>query len=108
MYCLNVFLKVKNDAMFQTAFFLGRVEMCRSKNWIGMWGAVNFKTGILLYKSQLDAHVTEFILSDNCSTCFGRYYHPSSGAQTTVTTASGNRYTVLLSAAIVEELELIW
>jgi hypothetical protein len=46
------------------------------------------------YKSQLDAHVTEFILSDNCSTCFGRYYHPSSGAQITVTTASGNRYTV--------------
>jgi hypothetical protein len=26
----------------------------------------------------------------------------------TVTTASGNRYTLLLSAAIVEELELIW
>jgi len=62
---------------------------------------------ILVYKSQQDAHVTEFILSDNCSTCFGRYYHPSSGAQTTVTAASGNCYTVLLSAAIVEELELI-
>jgi len=29
------------------------------------------------------------------------------GHKTTVTTASGNRYTVLLSAAIVEELELI-
>jgi len=27
--------------------------------------------------------------------------------KTTVTTASGNRYTVLLSAAIVEEMELI-
>jgi hypothetical protein len=27
--------------------------------------------------------------------------------RTTVTTASGNRYTVLLSAAIVEELELV-
>jgi hypothetical protein len=27
--------------------------------------------------------------------------------KTTVTTASGNRYTVLLSAAIVEDLELI-
>jgi hypothetical protein len=27
--------------------------------------------------------------------------------KTTVTTASGNRYTVLLSAAIVEELEMI-
>jgi hypothetical protein len=59
----------------------------------------------LLYKSQQDAHVTEFILSDNCSTCFRRHYHPSSGAQATVNTASGNRYTVLLSAAIVEELE---
>ena len=28
--------------------------------------------------------------------------------KTTVTTASGNRYTVLLSVAIVEKLELIW
>jgi len=28
--------------------------------------------------------------------------------KTTVTTVSGNRYTVLLSATIVEELELIW
>jgi len=36
---------------------------------------------ILLYKSQQDADVTEFILSDNYSTCFGRYYHPSLGAQ---------------------------
>jgi len=52
------------------------------------------RNNILIYKSQQDAHVTEFILSDNCSTCFGRHYHPSSGPQTTVTTASGNRYTV--------------
>jgi hypothetical protein len=29
------------------------------------------------------------------------------GHKTTVTKASGNRYTVLLSAAIVEELELV-
>jgi len=65
------------------------------------------RNNIVLYKSQQDAHVTEFILPDNCSTCFGRYYHPSSGAQTTVTTASVNRYTILLSAAIVEELELV-
>ena len=36
---------------------------------------------ILLCKSQQDAHVTEIILTDNCSTCFGRHYHPSSGAQ---------------------------
>ena len=30
---------------------------------------------------QQDAYITEFILSDNCSTCFGYRYHPSSGAQ---------------------------
>jgi hypothetical protein len=36
---------------------------------------------ILIQKSQLDAHVTEFISSDDCSTCFGYHYHPSSGAQ---------------------------
>jgi len=34
------------------------------------------RNDILLYKSQRDAHATEFILSDNCSKCFGRYYHP--------------------------------
>jgi len=36
---------------------------------------------ILIYKSQQDAHAAKFILSDNCSTCFGRHHHPSSGAQ---------------------------
>jgi len=34
-------------------------------------------------------NVTQFILSGNCSTCFGWYHRPSSGAQTTVSTASG-------------------
>jgi len=53
------------------------------------------RNNILLYKSQQDAHVTEFILYDNCPICFGRYYHPSSEAQTTVTTATCNRYTVI-------------
>ena len=32
------------------------------------------RNNILVYKSQ---HVTEFILSDNFSTCFGRHYHIS-------------------------------
>jgi len=32
---------------------------------------------------------TQFILYGNRSTCFGWYYHPSSGAQTTVSTAFG-------------------
>ena len=34
------------------------------------------------------------MLSGNCSTCFGWYLHPSSGAKTTVSTASGICYTV--------------
>ena len=42
---------------------------------------IKFSFSALLYKSQQDADVTEFILSGNCSTCFGRHHHPSSGAQ---------------------------
>jgi len=34
-------------------------------------------------------NVTQFILFGKCSTCFGWYHYPSSGAQTTVSTASG-------------------
>jgi hypothetical protein len=40
-------------------------------------------------------NVTQFILSGNCSTRFGWYNHPSSGAQTTVSTASGIFHTVI-------------
>jgi len=40
-------------------------------------------------------NVTQFILSGNCSTCFGWYYHPSSRAQTTVSTAPGICHTVI-------------
>jgi len=39
-------------------------------------------------------NVTQFILSGNCSTCFGSYHHPSSGAQRTVSTAAGICHTV--------------
>jgi hypothetical protein len=49
-----------------------------------MHGSMNIKfgnTNILIQNSQQDSHVKEFILSDNCSTCFVYYYHPSSGAQ---------------------------
>ena len=50
------------------------------------------KYGILIFYSNIyptRRNVTQFILSGNCSTCFGWYLHPSSGAQTTVSTASG-------------------
>ena len=40
-------------------------------------------------------NVTQFILSGNCSTCFGWYHHPSSGMQRTVSTASGICHTAI-------------
>jgi len=38
--------------------------------------------------------VTPLLLPADCSACFGWYHHPSSGAQTTVSTASGICHTV--------------
>ena len=57
-------------------------------------GSVHRKN-ILIYIQQ-DANVTQFILSGNCFTCFGWYHHPSSGAQTTVSTVSGIYHTVIV------------
>jgi hypothetical protein len=37
---------------------------------------------------QQDATLHILFISGNCSTCFGRYFHPSSGAHTTVSAAS--------------------
>ena len=38
---------------------------------------------------QQDAALHSLFISGNCCTCFGWYLHPSSGAHTTVSTASG-------------------
>ena len=38
---------------------------------------------------QQDATLHRLFISGNCSTCFGWYLHPSSGAHTTVSTSSG-------------------
>jgi hypothetical protein len=43
---------------------------------------------------QQDATLHSLFISVNCSTCFGWYFHPSSGAQATVSTASGICHTV--------------
>jgi hypothetical protein len=52
-----------------------------------VYGSVHRKN-ILIYVQQ-DATLHILFISGNCSTCFGWYLHPSSGAQTTVSTASG-------------------
>ena len=57
-------------------------EMCFIYNYFIMFnvhGSMH-RSNILVCKSQQDAQVTKFILSENCSTCFGFHYHPSSGA----------------------------
>ena len=43
---------------------------------------------------QQDATLHSLFISGNCSVCFGWYFHPSSGAHTTVSTASGICHTV--------------
>jgi hypothetical protein len=53
---------------------------------------VHFKY-IPIYIHQ-DSTLHSLFISGNCSTCFGWYFHPSSGAHTTVTTASGICHTV--------------
>jgi hypothetical protein len=53
---------------------------------------VNLKEITLLHIPiyiQQDATLHSLFISGNCSTCFGWYFHPSSGAHTTVSTASG-------------------
>ena len=43
---------------------------------------------------QQDATLHSLFISGDCSTCFVWYFHPSSGAHTTVSTASGTCHTV--------------
>ena len=61
-------------------------------NFFNVHGSVH-RNNILIY-IQLDATLHSLFISGNCSTCFGWYHHPSSGAQTTVSTASGICHTV--------------
>ena len=61
------------------------------------------------YISNKMQHYTVYLFLENCSTCFGWYLHPSSGAHTQLYL----QYLVLvkqllLPAAIVEELGLVW
>ena len=57
-----------------------------------VYGSVHRKY-IPIYIQQ-DATLHSLFISGNCSTCFGWYLHPSSGAHTTVSTASGICHTI--------------
>jgi hypothetical protein len=55
-----------------------------------------YKDGFCIFKYiyPTRCNVTQFILSGNCFTCFGCYFHPSSGVHTTISTASGICHTI--------------
>jgi len=73
--------------------FLSIKFFCRiSSIFVGFFKSSRFFASPLIYPTR--CNVTQFILSGNCSTCFGWYHHPSSGVQTTVSTASGICYNV--------------
>jgi hypothetical protein len=78
----------------------GGCELNHERTFFSVHGSVHRKY-ILIYIQQ-DATLHSLFISGNCSTCFGWYLHPSSGAHTTVSTASGTCQNV---TAIVEELE---
>jgi hypothetical protein len=58
------------------------------------------RNNILLHKSQQDAHVTERILLTTALHVAGVNITHLQEYKATLTTASGNRYTVLLSSAV--------
>jgi hypothetical protein len=60
-----------------------------------MWRIGWASNSITIYSYiQQDATLHSLFISGNCSTCFGWYFHPSSGAHPTVSTASGISHTV--------------
>jgi hypothetical protein len=60
-----------------------------------MWRIGRPPNSIPLYSYiQQDARLHSLFISGNCSTCFGWYFNPSSGAHATVSTAFGICHTV--------------
>jgi hypothetical protein len=58
-----------------------------------MWRIGWAPNSIPIYIQQ-DVTLHSLFISENCSTCFGWYFHPSSWAHTTASTASGICHTV--------------
>ena len=62
---------------------------------------------VFVNKCPTRCNYTQFILSVNCSTYFGWFLHPSSGAQISVFTASGTSQLLLLPVGIVGGVETV-
>ena len=71
-----------------------------------VYGSVDRKY-IPIYIQQ-DATLHSLFISWNCSTCFGWCFHPSSGAHTTVSTASGICHTVTAICLYSGRVGTVW
>jgi hypothetical protein len=67
------------------------ISICHLLILLGDWSV--HRKYIPIYIQQ-DATSHSLFISGNCSTCFGWYFHPSSGAHTTLSTESGICHTV--------------
>ena len=92
MWC-NITKMLTRTAQKHTANFNGTSTcVCSCGLQFNVQGSVHRKC-IPVYIQQ-DATFRSLFISGNCSTCIGWYLHPSSGAHTTVYTASGTCQTV--------------
>ena len=71
-------------------------------------GSMNRKNILIYIFNKMQCYTVYFILSRNCSTCFGRYHHPSSQAQTTVSTASGICHTITAACRYWQVAVMMW
>jgi hypothetical protein len=86
IYCKK---KYKQDCGWSLGVIVLQKQQCVWRSWVR---ASQIYSNIRVYPTR--CKFTQFILSGNCFTYFGCYFHPSSGAHTTVSTASGNCHTV--------------
>ena len=92
---------------FSKSAFLSRLgsQCIKEKNKkLHSWGRA---LQVRVNKCPTRCNYTKFILSVNCSTCFRWHLHPSTGAQITVSTASGISQPLMLTVMNVEEMELV-
>jgi hypothetical protein len=82
-------------------------HISKPQNSFNVHGSVH-RNNILVYKSQQEHKSHSLFYLTTALHVSGVTITRLQEHKTIVTTASGNRYTVLLSAAIVEELELIF
>jgi hypothetical protein len=92
--------RTNNSKKFKSRFFLAMNWLCMQGNCrvtltfnLLMWRIGRAPNSIPIYIQQ-DATLHSLFIFGNCCTCFGWNFHPSSGAHTTVSTASGICHTV--------------